>query len=522
MIRMNAAPWGILLLLSACSSGEEEVPTETTDGTTQPPSDTADTATIADTGDSSVPSTGTDTDATGSCSGWEALTEMHGLELADLEACSDPTALWIESTLMNMDGLVITGASVVGDDGGTSAEPCVEVACDADHIYIASNALPHYDPQAQPIFSTTPTPVVHKVPLYPTSNVESATADDWRSPQGCDVALSNWVGAVVPEVPPSNHCWYQTEDGSYNTGSTMITDGEETVHKVHCYGQTGTVITGVPTFAPCEEAQPDPYGSPLFATWADPVSLFVDLCGTHPAAITHNHWLVEACLALDEDNKPENSYAVGASTFDVEAMDDVVCAEPSAVLGWSYDGHPISGTCVCMERDDEGDCIDVRRARSGYVYAGLARWADDAHSDANVHTDSVTASGLAHELETCSETADCCPDGGRCELYCHPLLVEEEGDVVMEGRCVTPDYSWCSHAFVEHESEVESDGYVYADRCNGLETADGYQYVGTPTFPYVNSCYRDAPTSSALDETYIRLDAGDAPGPGGPGGPGMP
>ena len=132
----------------------------------------------------------------------------------------------------------------------------------------------------------------------------------------------------------------------------------------------------------------------------------------------------------------------------------------------------------------------------------------------------LAASELASELDVCTDTADCCPEGGRCQLYCHPLLVEDGGEVVMEGRCVTPDYSWCSHEYSAHDDGVSDDGYVYLDRCKGVETADGYQYVGTPTFPYVNSCYRDAPSASALDETYIRLDAGDAPGGGGPGGPG--
>ena len=516
MLHKMLVPCAALVALAACGGSDD-------DPTSSDSSDPTDSATTPDPLTDSAGATDTATDPTAavsSCSGWEALTEMHGIERSDLDTCTDPTALWIESTLMNMDGLIITGASVVGDDGGTIAEPCVEVACDADHIYIASNALPHYDPQAQPIFTTTPTPIVHKVPLFPTSLDDSIAPDDWRAPEGCDVALSNWVGAVVPEVPPSNHCWYQTEDGTYNTGSTTITDGVDTVHKVHCYGQTGTVITGVPTFAPCEEAQPDPYGSPLFATWADPASLFVDLCGTHPAAITHNHWLLEACLALDDDNLPINSYAAGASTFDVVALDDVDCDEPSPVLGWSYDGHPMTGSCVCMERDSDGVCTDTRRARSGYVYGGLARWADDTHSDPNVHTEAVEASGLAYELDACTATADCCPDGGMCELYCHPLLVEDEGEVVMEGRCVTPDYSWCSHEFEAHEEVIDSDGYVYLDRCNGVETADGYQYVGTSTFPYVNSCYTDAPSVSALDETYIRLDAGAGPGPGGPGGPG--
>ncbi len=113
----------------------------------------------------------------------------------------------------------------------------------------------------------------------------------------------------------------------------------------------------------------------------------------------------------------------------------------------------------------------------------------------------------------CDSAADCCPGGGLCRLHCHPLLVEDGDSVALQNRCVSPDYAWCSHAYREHGDTLEDDGYVYLDRCNGVETADGYTYVGTPTFPYVNGCYRDAPTAMATDDTYTRLDMGMGPPP---------
>ena len=129
-------------------------------------------------------------------------------------------------------------------------------------------------------------------------------------------------------------------------------------------------------------------------------------------------------------------------------------------------------------------------------------------------TSTVSASYFGREMMACDSASDCCPGGGLCRLYCHPLLVESGGAVELENRCVTADYAWCSHAFRPHTDVLEQPGYVYLDRCNGVETADGYAYVGTPTFPYVNSCFRDAPTSMATDTTYTRLDMGM--GPGGP------
>ena len=115
----------------------------------------------------------------------------------------------------------------------------------------------------------------------------------------------------------------------------------------------------------------------------------------------------------------------------------------------------------------------------------------------------------------CDSQADCCSGPGMCRMYCQPLLVDDGGAIAMESRCVTPDYSWCGHEFIAHAPAADGD-YVYLDRCNGVQTADGYTYVGTPTFPYVNSCYKGAPSENALDDTYIRLNVGMGPGMGPP------
>ncbi|MFK7989590.1 MAG: hypothetical protein AB8I08_26470 [Sandaracinaceae bacterium] len=209
-------------------------------------------------------------------------------------------------------------------------------------------------------------------------------------------------------------------------------------------------------------------------------------------------------MEQDENGAPANGYATGAAAFVIEELDAADCASESDVVGWAYDGHPMRGTCVCMEREESGACTDLRRARSGYVYTGIGRWADDSSELPNISTAEVSASYLGRELTACTDTADCCPDDDLCRLYCHPLLVDNEGAVTLENRCVSPDYSWCTHGYREHSDPREDAGYVYLDRCNGVETADGYTYVGTPTFPYVNSCYRDTPTAMATDDTYTR------------------
>ncbi|MFT5430280.1 MAG: hypothetical protein ACI9OJ_000953 [Myxococcota bacterium] len=268
--------------------------------------------------------------------------------------------------------------------------------------------MPHYDPVAQPIFDTVDTPIVHRIPLNPTPIESSTPADSWTAPQGCDSALSMAVVNTTPEMPPSSQCWYETEDGSANTGLLYNTDGNEVVHKILCYGQTTALITGVPAFGPCEEARPDPYGTPLFSTWADPSTVFVDQCGTHPAAITHNHWVNEACLARHDDGAPLNSYATAAVTFDLDALDKADCTTESDIIGWAYDGYPMRGSCVCMARGGDGNCTDLRRARAGYVYAGLSRWADASSSEPNAAPATVEVSYLGRELNTCTATYTTC------------------------------------------------------------------------------------------------------------------
>lgn len=366
---------------------------------------------------------------------------------------------------------------------------------------------------------------MHRIPLNPAPLDQTTPSDSFEGINGCDSALSMAVVNETPALPPFSHCWYQTEDGSQNTGLHTIEDEDGTVYtKIHCYGPTASVITGIPAFAPSEEARPDPYGTPLFSTYSsDAFSRpFVDFCA-HPAAITHNHWINEMCLAQDGDDTPANGYATGASAFVVEDLNAANCTSESDTVGWAYDGNPMRGSCLCMERDDAGTCTDLRRARSSYVYAGLARYADDDSALDNVDAATVEASYLGNELDTCTTSDECCEGvTGVCRLYCHPLLVEDGDDVVLQNRCVSPDYSWCTHAYNGHDDVLEDDGYVYLDRCNGVMTADGYTYVGTSTFPYVNSCFRDAPTESAVDDTYIYLDAGGGPGGGGPGGGGPP
>lgn len=457
-----------------------------------------------------------------SCDGyWDLMPDFFpDVDPATLETCDSEAGDRVASSLFNLAGITISGNGTVDAEGNAATlTPCVQARCDANYAYVASNALPHYDPVAQPIFDTAEKPIIYRIPLSPQAIDQSVTRDDWSSLRGCETALSHAVYDETPTSPPSGRCFYQSEDGTIVSGERHFEADGEVFHKLHCYGQTGLTIGGVPTFSPCEEARPDPYGTPLFNT--DGASPFLDKCLGHPAAIVHYHGMNEACFTRDDTGAPLNSYAVGASTWNLEASLNDTCTEPSGIVGWSYDGHPIKGPCVCVTRASDGSCSDVRRARSGYVYAGMRRWTNDQSADPNIHASTVDGSYFANELMSCTTDNECC-DGvtGTCRLTCQWLMVEAEGgDPAAEQRCVSPDYTWCTHEFAARDGV--DDGFAYLDRCNGIESADGYAYHATGSFPYVIGCYRDTPSETFDITDYIYLDAGTG-GMGGPGGGGPP
>ncbi len=97
------------------------------------PTETGETAVEADA------DTDADTDIEGNgC--FDALDDVKKVysDAGTLSVCTDDRGVLIASTVFNFDGVSI-------DAGGKTLDPCVEVKCDADYAYIASNALPHYD-----------------------------------------------------------------------------------------------------------------------------------------------------------------------------------------------------------------------------------------------------------------------------------------------------------------------------------------------------------------------------------------
>lgn len=415
-----------------------------------------------------------DATAVGSCEGVAGADELVG-------------------SLMNMSGLTI-------DDGtGTSLAPCVEARCDSTYVYVASNGLMHYD-----FVQTTPNPLaahvfIYRFPLEPTS--PSGSADVQADLDGCvdgyNQLLANPDQGTNTE--PSGSC---IADGGNQLLEFEVAGQPMTTHKLVCLDTIAAMINGLPVFGPNEANMPDPWGSPVFAypdvageEYVDPDNLQggapLDLCGAHTGNTAHAHGALEACYELDADNHPANSHVDAASTFDFEAGLGEGCTDESGIIGWSLDGHPIKGPCVCVARDGEGACTDLRRARSSWAYLGLSSWASAPGADPD------SQGRLDLEGMACSEDVDCCP-GGTCDLTCSFAVFDDadaaDGSVIDE-RCVALDYSWCSHRYVDRGAEQPSE-FVYLDPCNGYEGPDGYAYHSTLSFPYIQACYRDQPSDS--------------------------
>ncbi|MBK6576924.1 MAG: YHYH protein [Sandaracinaceae bacterium] len=393
----------------------------------------------------------------------------------------------VADSLMNLDGITI-------DNEGTAMTPCIAVLCDDDAAYVASNALPHYD-----FVATTPNALVenafiYRVPLTPAPFASNAGATDAASINGCATAYTQYLTAptVATQNEPSGLC--------ARGAATLISDTEDGVTHVYqqipCLNTTGFVISGSPVFGPNEAGVPDPFGNPGYNYPNDTSDDYgngaaLDFCGGHTANAMHYHAAIDACFERDSSGAPANSYAGATAGWDLAASMTDACSEPSGVVGWSPDGYPIMGSCVCVARDDAGACTEVRRARSGWAYNGLGVWGADAGE----------AAALGVEGSSCTTDDDCCT-GADCNFSCSVTVVPTSVGTNTEvgRRCVLVDYAWCTHQYVRRDEKLPAgEDYVYLDRCNGFEGPDGYAYYATLTFPYLTGCLRGAADDYVAD-----------------------
>ncbi len=445
---------------------------------------------------------------------FDRVTELYS-DAGTLGECTGNGATIAES-LMNLDGVEV-------DNDGESMDPCVEVRCDSDYAYIAANDVGFYD-----FVGTTPNALVeskwiYRIPLNP-QNFGDETADNVETNDACVDAYNEYVNdpAGYTDREPSERCVYEDGDVEYLYDPATGT----TTRKILCLNQVGTTIAGSPTFGPNEAHTPFAYGNPAYwyptgeanDSYYSGMTTALDLCGFHTSDVGHNHAENPVCYELDEDNAPANSYVDVAEAWDLQAAIDGDCTEESGIVGWSFDGYPIKGPCVCVERNDDGSCASVMRARSSWHYAGLSQWAENADSDPD-------SDGLLNlEGRSCASDDDCCPDGEEdCEYVCHYETFEDSSEASgskVAKACVLHDYSWCAHDYVDHSDVSPQDaGVVPLDMCNGYEGPDGYAYHATMTFPFLQACYRGVPSSS-IGATQLDIQVGGGGGgePGGEGG----
>ncbi len=456
-------------------------------------------ATTGETGDTGDAGDTSDTGDTGGgpsdCAEdlWAELSDRYP-DAVNVGSCDGVSgAAEVVSTLMNVEGLTI-------DDGtGTQLAPCIEARCDASYVYIASNGLFHYD-----FVQTTPNPLnevnfIYRVPIEPQALGEVA-GQDVGDLLGCVDAHNAFLvdPSTGPNAEPSGMCSSTVDQPSYLRFSTQV------VQTIPCLATIATMINGVPVFGPNEAGMPDPWGSPIFFypdAAGEPyvpddlmAGAALDLCGGHTGNSAHYHGVNESCFELDASNKPANSYVAATENWAFEGGLAGDCTQESGVVGWSMDGYPIMGPCVCVARDGDGSCTDLRRARSSWVYAGLSSWSAEQGADPD-------GSGVLDlEGQACTSDEDCCDGDPSCAFACNWAVFDEPGaagGTSAAKRCVAYDYSWCTHRWVDRgEGEDDGTNFVYLDPCNGYEGPDGYAYHATLSFPYVQGCYRDTPSDS--------------------------
>ncbi len=405
-------------------------------------------------------------------------------DVGDVGSCTSERGLLIASSLMNLAGVVI-------DNNGTAMNPCVEVQCDANYAYIVSNDLPHYD-----FVQTTPNALaediqVYRIPLTP-SAPSNAGATDIAGMTGCEAAYDAFFTGNAPNAEPAGYCTAAQGGG---TLTEALGSGQAVYSQILCLGSIGTTISGVNVNGPNEATMPDPYGNPGFAYpdafgEAYGAGAALDLCGGHTGGNMHYHAAYDACFATDGDGKPSASYVDAVSDWTQKGLIDDTCTEESKIVGWAFDGYPIKGPCVCVSRDDSGSCTSVKRARSAWVYRGLASYGDNPQESAQ----------LGLEGSACQSDDDCCPGGiDTCNFGCNYTVVDgsDAGTDVIK-QCTLLDYAWCTSAYVDRTTtDTSEQEFVYMDRCNGFEDPDGYAYHATGSFPLMLGCYHGVPTDQA-------------------------
>lgn len=418
---------------------------------------------------------------------WGKVTDTFK-DATNLKSCDgNAAAMKVVRSLMNLNDVKI-------DNDGQTMKPCIETRCGDGWVYVLSNALPHYD-----FVQTTPNALksvifVYRVALKPQEIKKNVDADEIPSMQGCQDAYKQFLtnANTGTQQEPSGFCQMGRSGKSYMKETI---DGRVVVYrKLSCLGTTGFVISGVPVFGPNEAVRPDPWGNPLYfspdkagqsyvpSNFRDGAAL--DMCLGHTAQSMHYHGVNEACFELGDQNKPRYSYAKATSTWDWKASLTDDCKKESGIVGWSSDGVPIKGACVCMKRNGDGSCAELKRVRSGFVYAGLKSWGSDPKEDAS----------LGKEGKSCTQLSDCCTGPGKCRYQCKYAILDDSkapGGTTASKTCVLRDYSWCIHRFKDRSKQnVSKVNFVYLDRCNGLKSADGYAYHVTAAFPLITSCFK--------------------------------
>lgn len=504
---------GALGGLSACAGDDVGTTASTaTDSTTGDPSTTATTGSTdatetAGTGSESNSQTGTSgetsstTDPTGSGGEWQPAScftewdQVPGLyeDAGELVPCAGvPGGEAILRSLLVLDDVTI-------DNNGVTMDPCVEALCDDTYAYIGSNQLPHYDFVQTTPNALTENVAIVRVPLAPAEIAGGVEAEPVTVQNGCIDAYDQYLAnpGQATNRDPSYLCAANQNDALY-LEETLESGVTVTYSKIACLGTVGLVTNGSPVYGPNEAGMPDPWGSPLLAmpdVAGEPYlpddlmnGAALDLCGGHTAATMHYHGVNEACFEQAEDGSPGQSYVKASQAWDMQAMLEGECTVESGIVGWSLDGFPIKGPCVCMARDGDGLCTEVKRTRSAWVYDGLGAWSDDPDEEA----------ALGIEGSECLEDSECCSgDVEGCDFRCAYVVAEGGGDgTEVKKTCALLDYAWCTHRYVDRSVDPGTAEFVYLDRCNGVDGADGYAYHATASFPYINGCFRGQPVDS--------------------------
>jgi hypothetical protein len=159
------------------------------------------------------------------------------------------------------------------------------------------------------------------------------------------------------------------------------------------------------------------------------------------------------------------------------------CTAPSPIVGWSPDGYPIKGPCVCTPRD--ADCTDYQTRALRVGLRGLGAWGDDPGEAAGPRRREPALHDRRRVLRR-----------QQLQLPLLPRARRRRRPRRLDRRvALRPARLLVVHPPLRRplDSTPAATSSSTSTAATAYEGPGGYAYHATLSFPYIQACYRGVP-----------------------------